>query len=545
MNRFITPFRVGMMVILGGGAVLGLLTFVARDTYPERKIYRVHAAFKDASGLSPKSAVQIAGIDVGMVDKITLTDDAKALVVLRIKKEIVLHTDARIVKRSKSLLGDFILDVHPGTPGTPELHNGDEVLRVSNQPGAEDVFAALGDVTRDIQGVTQGLKDLLSSDQVGSIKDIIKSMNEVAGGLNKTITQAGGRLDAILGDAQALSGAIRHLADNQGGNVNEILANIKAFTEQANKVVNGINSIVGGNGEDIRESVAGIKETLAQLQRTLKGAEEMIGSAKGTVDDTRSMVAKVNAGEGTLGKLLKDDAIALKLNTTLGDVNTILNPWTQLKLQAQLLGEVHYRPGLGKEFPKYDRPWLKGGVALKLHTDPTFYYGIDLLSEPRGSTVRQFVQRTDDTTQTFEQSTLTTDQWKVSAIIAKRVGPVGFRAGVIESTGGVGMDGYLANDIIRLKLDAFDFSNVNAAFPRLRAQAQVNIFNRFFVGLGVDDILNTRPALQGGKFLAGTDGFVAGGVTFSDDDVRAMLKAAEPKGGEPKVEPVKAVDAPK
>jgi phospholipid/cholesterol/gamma-HCH transport system substrate-binding protein len=531
MSRYMTPFRVGIMVLLGAGAFLVLASFAARDTYPDRKIYRVHGLFKDASGLSPKSAVQIAGIDVGVVDKITLTDDAHALVVIKIKKEIVLHTDARITKRSKSLLGDFILDVFPGTAGTPALHDGDAVGKVVNQPGAEDVFAALADVTRDIQGVTQSLKDLLSSDQVGSIKDIIRSMNEVAAGLNKTITTAGGRLDAILGDAQALSGSIRHLADTQGGNVNDILANVKAFTEQANKVVNGINQIVGGNGEDIRESVAGIKDTLAQLQATLKDADAMIGSAKGTVDDARKIVNQVNAGEGTVGKLLKDDAIALKLNTTLGDVNTILNPWTQLKLQAQLLGEVHYRPGLGKDFPRYDRPWLKGGVALRLHTDPTFYYGVDLLSEPRGSTTRQFVQSSgsDPSGGSFVQSTVTTDQWKVSAIIAKRLGPVGFRAGVIESTGGVGMDGYLASDHVRLVLDAFDFSNVNASFPRLRAQAQVNFLNRFFVGLGVDDILNVKPNLQAGKFLAGTDGFIAGGVTFSDDDVRGLLKAAEPK----------------
>ena len=106
-------------------------------------------------------------------------------------------------------------------------------------------------------------------------------------------------------------------------------------------------------------------------------------------------------------------------------------------------------------------------------------------------------------------------------------GAGGSLGGTLGGSGGVGLDGYLASDHVKLSVDAFDFSNVNSAFPRLRAQAQFQFLNRFYLGLGVDDILNTQAKFQQGRYLSGTDGFVGAGVTFSDDDVRAMLKAAD------------------
>jgi phospholipid/cholesterol/gamma-HCH transport system substrate-binding protein len=528
MNRFFTPFRVGLVVILGVGCLFVLFAVTGKRGYGRGETYHVSATFADASGLGTKSRVQIAGIEVGIVDRIDLTDDAHARLLLRIKKTVVLHANARISKRSASLLGDFLLDIYPGTPDTPILKDGDEISKATNVPGMEEVFAALADVTHDIHGITTGLKDLLNSDEVGSIKDIIKSMNAVAVGLNRTISQAGGRLDSILGDAQVLTSSIRKLAANQTGNVGEILANVKAFTEQANKVVAGINQIVGAGGDDLKESVAGVRETLAQIQRTFAGAQAMVDSAKGTIDDTRKIVNKVGAGEGTIGKLITDGSIADKLGNALGDVDDILSPLARLRLQAQLLGEVHYRPELPAA---YDRPWIKGGIALQLHTDPTFYYGLSLISEPRGTTSRQVTvaQGLAGEGGTAVVSNVTTDDWKVSAFVSKRLGPVAFRAGVIESTGGVGMDGFLANDHVKLSVDMFDFSDVYATYPRLRAQVDFQFLNRFFIGVGVDDILNEKPVLQAGRFLVGTDGFVTAGITFSGDDVKSLLSVASGK----------------
>ena len=104
---------------------------------------------------------------MGVVKKIALTDDRSALVTLRIKKSVVLHQDARVTKRFAGPSGDFVLDIYPGSSTSPVLHDGDSINKAVGQPGMEDAFASLNDVTHDIQGITHSIKDfLLSNDEV-------------------------------------------------------------------------------------------------------------------------------------------------------------------------------------------------------------------------------------------------------------------------------------------------------------------------------------------------------------------------------------------
>lgn len=535
MSRLLTPFRVGLVVIAGIAAFFVLLSFLGKQKYSDKSTYRVTATFVDASGLGPKSRVQIAGIEVGIVDHIDLTPDARALATLRIRKDVVLREDARITKRSASLLGDFLLDVFPGTPGKPAIPDGGEIGKVLSTPGVEDVFAALGDVTRDIQGITRSLKDLLGGDQVGSIKEIIKSMNEVAVGLNKTIEKAGGRLDRILGDVEVLSGDVRGLAKGEQKNIEEILFNVRSFTDQANKVMFSLNKIVGSGEGELKDSVASVRVTLDELQKALKGAQGVIETTKGAIDETRGVIARVEKGEGTIGKLMRDDGIALKIEKTLGDVNTLMAPIADLQTQVHLREELHWRPGLLGSQPTGMQG--KSIVQIRLAPKPDKYYGIELASEPRGKIQRQTVvtrrspPALDEVATQVEQSTVTTNDLKFSAYIAKRYGPAALRVGLIESTGGGGVDVYGMDDRVRVSLDAFDWANPDARFPRLRVSAQGTFLDHLYLGVGMDDLMNGQ-VLVDGRSTVGRDFFATGGLQFTDDDLKTILAVV----GVPKVQ---------
>ncbi len=533
MNRLFTPFRVGLVVIAGIASFFVLLSFVGRQKYSEKNTYELFATFKDASGLGPKSRVQIAGIEVGVVDHVELTPDARARVVLRIRDGVVLHKDARITKRSASLLGDFLLDIFPGEPGAPALADGDDVEKVVSQPGVEDVFAALAEVTRDIQGVTQSLKTLLASDEVGSIKETIKSLNDISQNLNKTIVRAGIRIDSILGEVEGLAVDVRGMANGQQQNVNETLANIRRFTEEANKVAEQANKIAGtldkivGAGEgDLKDSVASLRATLDEIQKTLKGAQVMFENANGAVSDTRSVIARVEKGEGTIGKLVRDDGIAVKLDKTLGEVNTLIAPVAQMQTHVQIREELHMTPAFlgGQAVP------LKGKaiVQLKIAPRPDKFYGLEIASEPRGRITRQTAVTTRNPPGSNEvavqeaQTVVTTDDLKFSAYLGKRLGPAALRVGLIESTGGGGVDLYALSDRLRVTADAFDWANPDARFPRLRLSAQGTLFSHVYLGAGIDDVLNSQVMSQG-KPIVGRDLFVTGGIQFNDEDLKSIL----------------------
>ena len=135
MQSFWTPLRVGL-VVAAAAVAFGLALYFIGGTIGGDRTYSVYAMFEDATGLGVRSRVQIAGIPVGQVDRIELDQaTARAKVWLKIKQQYPLHRNATITKRSESILGDFLLDLTPGTQDQPLLKDGDEIRNVIRQPG--------------------------------------------------------------------------------------------------------------------------------------------------------------------------------------------------------------------------------------------------------------------------------------------------------------------------------------------------------------------------------------------------------------------------
>src|ERR671925_2252752 len=110
-------FAVGLLAAVCGVAFLIAFTFFRKGGYSEKDTYVVYAYFEDATGLTWKSRVQIAGIQVGEVERITLVGN-RARLDLRIRRDIDLRADACVTKRFPSaLLPDALLDATPGKQG--------------------------------------------------------------------------------------------------------------------------------------------------------------------------------------------------------------------------------------------------------------------------------------------------------------------------------------------------------------------------------------------------------------------------------------------
>ena len=107
---------------------------------------------------------------------------------------------------------------------------------------------------------------------------------------------------------------------------------------------------------------------------------------------------------------------------------------------------------------------------------------------------------------------------KFSAQMAKRYYFMALRFGIIENTGGLGLDLFAINDKIELRFDMFDFDRRNpdddsSIFPRLRGAALFQFYNHLYLQAGVDDPLN--PHLR--------TWFFGGALRFTDEDLKALL----------------------
>ncbi len=106
-------FTVGVFLLLGVLCLAYLSVKLAKKEIFNPDGYTVHALFTNISGLSTGAPVEIAGVEIGHVKKITL-DDYEAYVLMVIKDNIQLQTDVIASIKTKGLFGEKYVEIMPG-----------------------------------------------------------------------------------------------------------------------------------------------------------------------------------------------------------------------------------------------------------------------------------------------------------------------------------------------------------------------------------------------------------------------------------------------
>ena len=111
--------RVGTEVVVGCFLLLGLLALgylaikLGKMEVVGGSGYTVHATFPNVAGLRVGSPVEIAGVDVGWVERIHLKN-YQAVVDFRIKDGVALPEDSIASIRTKGLIGEQFVRISPG-----------------------------------------------------------------------------------------------------------------------------------------------------------------------------------------------------------------------------------------------------------------------------------------------------------------------------------------------------------------------------------------------------------------------------------------------
>ncbi len=115
MKKYALETVVGIFVLIGIAAIaymtvkLGHLSVFGPATYP------LYAPFTTVSGLRVGSPVEMLGLSVGTVDRITLDQDKGRVVVeMQIRQGVKVYGDAIASIRTEGLIGDKYLSIDPG-----------------------------------------------------------------------------------------------------------------------------------------------------------------------------------------------------------------------------------------------------------------------------------------------------------------------------------------------------------------------------------------------------------------------------------------------
>jgi phospholipid/cholesterol/gamma-HCH transport system substrate-binding protein len=187
-----------------------------------------------------------------------------------------------------------------------------------------------------------------------------------------------------------------------------------------------------------------------------------------------SITNKIDEGQGTIGKLVNDDGTVNRLNDALDGINDTLG--SIKKFQTEIGYHTEYL-GKSEEFKHY--------VHLNLRPRPDSAFLLEFVSDPSPPLTR--TTTTTDITANGATSTVTTNQavqehnkFLVSAQLAKNFYDFTLRGGIIESTGGVGLD--YNKGPVGLAFSAYDFSKqAGSGRPHLKLMGNINLTKSIYV----------------------------------------------------------------
>jgi phospholipid/cholesterol/gamma-HCH transport system substrate-binding protein len=310
-------------------AVIGLIALVVilvavflgfTKNLPFTTPFEVRAVFTSANSIRVASPVRIAGVEVGKVKSVEASPNSStAVVVMQIKKDgLPLHTDATAKIRPRIFLeGNFFVDLQPGSPGAPELGDGDtiKVTQTSTPVQLDQVLTALqGDTRQDLKKVLKGFNQALnskptaaqdqSSDPSARGQTAAESFNDAYDDIPAAEKSTAQVFEALLGTepdrdlARLINGtaktsaaltrnenALKDLITNfngtmaafasESGNLRTTIRELAPTLENANGAFAALNAAFPPTRAFAREILPGVRETPATIDASFPWIAQM------------------------------------------------------------------------------------------------------------------------------------------------------------------------------------------------------------------------------------------------------------------------------
>ena len=430
IGLLITSVTVGISVYI----------FLASDII-RGDVYNLYATVDNATGLLIDTNVRVAGIQVGRIKNMELVEN-RAKLTLELEQRIQVHSNDILKRVPQGILGSSFLEIVLTNEGSV-LEDGAEMLNIEDKSlidtlsgGAEEIVGNVENVTADIQAYLATSDLFAQIDKIAStLESTLQHINQITKGLAVNSELNAQNINLLVASMAGIASALE-----------QFLAQDKANPNQ-----------------DLSDTLVSIKESLQNIQ---------------------AITDSINNGEGTVGKLLKDDSLYTEANTAVANINKITNR------AAGLYTNFDYRyegliSGAGNGYASRNHINLRIAPA-----ESPRYYQIGVSTGGP--------ERFDGTpiyTSTIGDSTL-----KLNILLAQQFTPwLRAKGGLIENTGGVGID-ITPIKQVEVGVEAFDFGGGDTGamlrtttyiYPFFDPNEKNNPLKWIYVGGGVDDILNS------------------------------------------------------
>jgi len=249
---------------------------------------KIAAIYSNVEGLSISSSVTINGHKVGKVQDINFTSDGSG----KLKVSMLIDSDFNFSKNSiaelyeSGLIGGKAIAIIPVYDDSESSVSGD-VLRSRIKPGlTELVNQRLTPLQEKIESVMVSADALLVN--VNSVFDK-KTKSEIKSSISK--------LEQTISSFEKTSNSLQNLIESNKNSINNSLQNFS----------------------NISDNLSDISETFSEAE-----FKQTVNGLKSSIESFNNLITSLNRGEGSMGKLFKDEKLYNNLESSLGQLESLL-----------------------------------------------------------------------------------------------------------------------------------------------------------------------------------------------------------------------------
>ncbi len=278
--------KTGIIVI--GGILLFILGFSYLKSTPlfdnSKTLY---AVYKNVGGLQAGTQVSINGFTVGAVSNIKFKDTSGDLVVtFTVSNDFSFSGNSEAELYDTGIIGGKGIQINPVFDGAPLAKSGD-TLRSSSKPGLTELLQTrLTPLQQKVEGAVTNADSLMMN-----VNDILDD------GTKRDLRESIAGLSSLMKNLQGSANVLNQILNNNKGKLDSSLTNFKDLTHNFAEFSDSLNHM-------------GLGKTLASLQKTVTNLDKLMG--------------RIEQGDGTLGKLLKDEKLYDNLSRASRELELLL-----------------------------------------------------------------------------------------------------------------------------------------------------------------------------------------------------------------------------
>lgn len=293
--------RLGFFFALAIIAAFVLLEMIGVGDFL-KKGYRLRAQFNTAQELKRGDPVKLAGVPIGRVENVVLTNN-RVEVIMKIRNGSDVKTDSKATIRFTGLMGQNFVAVNFGSPNAP-IAAPDSMLETIEQPDLSSLMAKLENVASGVENLTKNFSPEGLSTLFGPVTDFLKENSP--------------KFSAILGNVQNISGEI---AEGKG-TVGRLVMEDELYRSALSTVTNLETAIA-----DVKSAVQAAKDVVTNINEgqgtlgKLAKDETVYNETATAMTNLREILQKINQGQGSVGRLVNDDSFYKNVKLTLQKVD--------------------------------------------------------------------------------------------------------------------------------------------------------------------------------------------------------------------------------